>query len=56
MRTFLQKHLDDVLILSGAAAIAAGFTLWLGLAAGLISGGVELIALGVLIGLGGKSQ
>jgi hypothetical protein len=53
MRAFLQKHLDDILIVAGCIVLA--FATWqispIG-AAFLV--GVELIVLGVLAGVGGE--
>jgi hypothetical protein len=51
MKTFLRKHLDDMLIAAGAGLIISATALLSGIAA-LYVGGVFLIAAGVLIGLG----
>jgi hypothetical protein len=53
MKTFLQKHLDDLLILAGCGLIVYTTALLSVIAAMYTAGGM-LIALGVLIGLGGK--
>lgn len=53
--SFLQKHLDDLLIVSGCGlTVAAAATI--STAAGLGLAGVELIILGVLFGVGGKRK
>jgi hypothetical protein len=52
MRTFLQKHLDDVLILAGSGLVVYGVSM-LSLVAAFIAAGIALIVFGVLVGLGG---
>lgn len=49
---FLQKHLDDILILGGCGLLLVG-TYQLSPVATWFVGGVIAIALGVLVGLGG---
>jgi hypothetical protein len=53
MRAFLQKHLDDVLILAGSGLVVYGVSL-LSLVAAWITAGIALIVFGVLVGLGGE--
>jgi hypothetical protein len=52
MKTFLQNHLDDVLITAGAVVIIYA-TYLLNTIAALYVLGVFLIAVGVLAGIGG---
>lgn len=54
MRTFLRKHLDDLLIVAGEISIAIGAFL-VNPIVGFFLVGVELIVLGVLVGLGAKN-
>ena len=51
MRTFLRKHLDDVLILVGAGLIVTATAVLSWVAAMYAAGGFCLVA-GVLIGIG----
>jgi hypothetical protein len=55
VKTFLRKHLDDVLILAGAGLVVYATALLSAIAA-LYVGGLLLIAAGVLVGMGGKKQ
>lgn len=55
MRAFLQKHLDDVLIVSGCGLLVLAAWLW-NVLVGILAAGVILIALGVLVGLGNGRQ
>lgn len=55
MKTFLRKHLDDVLIVSGCGLTVAAMAM-INTAAALWLAGVELIVLGILVGIGGKSK
>lgn len=50
MKRFMRRHLDDVLIVSGASLIVTGLAL-ISTVAALIAAGVFLIAFGVLTGL-----
>ena len=55
MKTFLRKHLDDVLILAGAGLVV--YATWvLSWVAALYVAGALLIAAGVLIGIGTSPQ
>jgi hypothetical protein len=53
MKAFWERHADDVMIGAGCVATVTGAAL-LSAAAAFILAGVELIALGVLVGLGGR--
>lgn len=54
MKTLLQKHLSDVLILVGSGLVIYATWLLSWIAALYVAGGI-LITLGVLIGIGGRS-
>jgi hypothetical protein len=55
MKTFLQKHIDDILIIGGEMLIVAGiyhlFPDWT-----LISAGIAVVIDGVLVGIGGSRR
>jgi len=51
MRRFLERHLDDVLVISGAGLVVYGAFLLSVVAAVFVAGGF-LIAFGVLVGMG----
>jgi uncharacterized membrane protein len=51
MRRFISRHLDDVLIVSGAGLIVFGAYL-LSVVAAVFTAGAFMIVFGVLIGLG----
>ena len=51
MKTFLQKHLDDVLIINGATLIVAT-TAALNVYVALYMAGICMVVFGVLIGMG----
>jgi hypothetical protein len=53
MRAFLQKHLDDLLIVAGCVVLAVATWQVSPIGAAFLVG-VELIVLGVLVGLGGE--
>lgn len=55
MKRFLSNHLDDLLLVAGAALIVAGAAI-LSMVAALFTAGLFLIVFGVLIGLGNRSQ
>lgn len=55
MKRFLSNHLDDLLLVAGAALIVAGASI-LSMVAALFTAGVFLIAFGILIGLGNRSK
>lgn len=52
---FLQKHLDDMLLIAGCAAIIYGVSL-IFVPAAWIAAGVLCLGLAFLIGLGGKQS
>lgn len=52
-KVFLQKHLDDLLILSGCGLVLYATSLLSAIAAFFVAGAM-LIAFGVLVGLGGR--
>lgn len=53
MKTFLNKHLSDILIVAGSGLVVYATWILSWLAAIYTAGGI-LIVLGVLIGLGGN--
>ena len=52
MKTFLQKHLDDVLIVSGSGVIVLALAMYVGALAAMVTGGIILVAMGVAVGIG----
>lgn len=55
LSAFLQKHVDDLLIVGGCGLTVAGLAM-VNTAAAMGLAGVEMIVLGVLIGIGGKAK
>jgi len=55
LKTFLQKHLSDCLILAGGGLIvyATWLVSWI---AAIYAAGVIAIILGVLVGIGGRAR
>jgi hypothetical protein len=51
----LARRTSDITEALGAALIVAGFTVWLGVAAGLIAGGIALLVRAVAADLGGDT-
>ena len=52
MTTFLQKHLDDVLIVSGSGVIVLALALYVSALTAILAGGIILVVLGVVVGIG----